>query len=410
MNIWFISKYASTPNFAKIPSRLFYIAKESKKLGNNITFITSDSNHLASFPATSETYNYLSVEGIQVCWIKTIKFVKTASFRRVLSWIDFERKLYFLKLKDKFQVPDVVYISSLSIFTILYGYYLKKKYGSLLVFEIRDIWPLTMTEEGNFSNWHPLVILIGLVEKFGYTNADIIVGTMPKLDLHVKNILGYERPFYCFPLGFDPQMYGDNNITDDNFSFKNIPSDKKIIGYAGSMGITNALETFIDAIKLMEDIPEIHFVLVGSGDLRNKYITELKGFSNVTFLDRIPQSEVNKFLSHCDILYLSTKNSKVWEFGQSMNKIVEYMLAGKPIIANYSGYKTMINEADCGEFVDNFDPQEIKEAIIRYAFLTKENLHKIGENGRKWIWENRQYSQLTKTFLDYIDAKMTGKK
>ncbi len=34
-----------------------------------------------------------------------------------------------------------------------------------------------------------------------------------------------------------------------------------------------------------------------------------------------------------------------------MNKVVEYMLAGKPIIASYTGYPSMINEAECGYFV-----------------------------------------------------------
>lgn len=405
MNIWYISKYASIPNFAKIPSRLFYIAKESKKLGNDITFITSDSNHLASFPPTSETYNFLEIEGVKVCWIKTIKFVKTASFRRVLSWIDFERKLILLNYKNKFKVPDIVYISSLSIFTILYGYYLKKKYGSYLVFEIRDIWPLTMTEEGNFSKWHPLVILIGIIEKFGYKNADLIIGTMPKLNLHVKNILGYEKPFYCFPLGFEPDLYKNQENTKTTYTSL-IPLNKKIIGYAGSMGITNALEPFIEAIKLMKEYNHIHFVLVGSGDLRLNYINELRDYPNVTFVERIPQSEVRYFLSECDILYLSTKNSKVWEYGQSMNKIVEYMLAGKPIIANYTGYPSMINEANCGEYINNDDPIEIQKIIFKYASLTKEELNEIGENGRKWIWANRKYSQLTKTFLDLLKTKI----
>ena len=45
--------------------------------------------------------------------------------------------------------------------------------------------------------------------------------------------------------------------------------DKKItIGYAGSMGITNALDNFIETIISMKDNPNVKFALVGSGDLR----------------------------------------------------------------------------------------------------------------------------------------------
>ncbi|MEA2017506.1 MAG: glycosyltransferase family 4 protein, partial [Campylobacterota bacterium] len=343
MNIWCISKYASPPNYSKMPARLFVLAKEFIKLGHNATLITSDSNHFSKFPDTNETYNFEMIEDVPLWWIKTKKYMKTASVARILSWFDFERKLFSLDTK-KLDKPDIVIVSSLSIFTILYGYYLKKKFNSFLVFEIRDIWPLTMTEEGGFSKWHPLVLLIGFIEKFGYKKADLVVGTMPRLDLHVENILGYEKPFHCSPLGFDPVNYQEEIVNINSFD-EVFPKNKVIIGYAGSMGITNALEPFMETIKLLKENSNIHFMLVGSGDLKTVFQEELKNCTNVTFLPRIGQNEVKYFLQKCDILYLSTKDSKVWDYGQSMNKVVEYMLASKPIIASYTGYPSMINEA-----------------------------------------------------------------
>lgn len=400
MNILCISKYASPPSYAKVPARLFVLAKEFIKLGHKTTLITSDSNHLSAYPNTNKIYNFEIVEDLSLCWLKTRKYIKTASVDRVLSWFDFERKLFKLDIK-KLDKPDVVIVSSLSIFTIVYGYYLKKKFNAFLVFEIRDIWPLTMTEEGGFSKWHPLVLLIGVVERFGYKNADLIVGTMPRLDLHVKNILGYEKPFHCSPLGFNPINYQeefvDSNPFDDVF-----PKDKVVVGYAGSMGITNALEPFIETIKLLRNNENIHFMLVGSGDLRVKFEKELDGCNNVTFLARIEQNQVKYFLKKCDILYLSTKDSKVWEYGQSMNKVVEYMLSSKPIIASYAGYPSMINEANCGKFVKTSSPDELKKAILSIINLSKEDREQLGQNGKKWVYENRQYSKLAKDYLNKI--------
>jgi len=401
MNILCISKYASPPNYSKMPARLFTLAKEFIKLGHNATLITSDSNHLSTYPETSEIYNFEKVENVPLCWIKTKKYIKTASIDRVLSWFDFERKLFKLDL-NKIDKPDVVLVSSLSIFSIIYGYYLKRKFNSFLIFEIRDIWPLTMTEEGGFSKWHPLVLLIGFIEKFGYQKADLVVGTMPKLDLHIRNILGYEKPFHCSPLGFDPINYQEEFV-DNNPYDKVFPKDKVIIGYAGSMGITNALEPFIETIKLLKDNKDIHFMLVGSGDLKVNFQEQLKDCTNVTFLPRIGQNEVKYFLQKCDILYLSTKDSKVWEYGQSMNKVVEYMLASKPIIASYTGYPSMINEANCGYFENTSNANGLKEKILSVVNLGEEERKKLGENGRKWIYENRQYSQLAKEYIDKIN-------
>ncbi|RXI25314.1 glycosyltransferase family 4 protein [Aliarcobacter trophiarum] len=405
MNILCISKYASPPNYSKWPARLYLLCKEFSNLGYKATLLTSDSNHFGKFPDTNKIYNFETIDNINVCWLKTKKYIKTASLSRVLSWFDFERKLFKLDLK-KIDKPDIIIVSSLSIFTIVYGYYLKKKFNSFLVFEIRDIWPLTMTEEGGFSKWHPLVLLIGFIERFGYKKADLVVGTMPRLDIHIKNILGYEKPFHCSPLGFDPVNYKEEILNGSN-PFNNIfPKNKTIVGYAGSMGITNALEPFIETIKLLKDNTDIYFMLVGSGDLRAEFEKKLEDCTNVTFLPRIAQNEVKYFLQKCDILYLSTKDSKVWEYGQSMNKVVEYMLASKPIIASYTGYPSMINEANCGQFIKTLNCKDLQDAILKIVNLSDEERKRVGENGKKWIYENRQYSKLAKEYISKINYEM----
>jgi glycosyltransferase involved in cell wall biosynthesis len=404
MNIWSISKYASIPKYGAA-ARLFFLTKEFIALGHNATLITSDANHFSVFPITSERYNYEKVEGVPLYWIKTKKYNRTASISRVLSWIDFERWL-FLFDKSKLKKPDVVIVSSLSLLSILYGFYLKKLYKAFLVFEVRDIWPLTMTEEGGFSKWHPLVLLLGVIEKFGYKNSDLIVGTMPRLGMHVKEILGYEKSFFCSPLGFNKNNYNDKaRISRMNFEAL-FPKDKIIIGYAGSMGISNALEPFIECIKLLENNTNIYFVLVGGGDLADKFEDQLSDSNNVKFLQKIPQDEVKHFLAQCDILYLSTQDSKVWTYGQSMNKIVEYMLAGKPVLASYSGYQTMLNEAGAGIYILNSTAKELKNVFLKYVLLSPKERKQIGENGKCWIEKNRTYSILAKNYINEIKLLM----
>jgi glycosyltransferase involved in cell wall biosynthesis len=400
LNIWCISKYASTPNYGTA-ARLFFLAKEFRKLGHETVLITSDSNHFVQFPESKDTYNFENIDSVPVYWIKTKKYTKTASADRILSWFDFERKLFSFP-KDKLEYPDAIVVSSLSILSIIYGYYLKKKYKSFLVFEIRDIWPLTMTEEGGFSKWHPLVLFLGWVEKFGYKKADLIVGTMPKLNLHVKDILGYEKPFFCSPLGFNAESYKEPIDKEVNPFTHIFPKNKIIIGYAGSMGITNALEAFIKAIELLKNNTDIHFMLVGGGDLKSHFEKQLIHCDNVTFLPKIKQAQVKHFLDKCDILYLSTQDSKVWAYGQSMNKVVEYMLSTKPIVASYTGYPSMINEAGCGYFIQTNNAKEVKNILLKVTNLSSEERKQMGQNGKKWIYAHRQYSLLAKQYIDEI--------
>ncbi len=407
MNILIISKYANPPQYGP-GGRLFYLAREFTKLGIKTALITSDSNHFAHFPNSKRRYNKRLIEGVPVYWIKTKKYKKTASVARVLSWIDFEVGLFFMRVKNIMK-PDVIIVSSLSIFTIIYGLFLKWRFNSFLVFEVRDIWPLTMTEEDGFPSWHPLVVLMGLVEKIGYKYSDLIVGTMPRLNIHVNEIIGYNRPFHCSPIGFNTDDF-QGTISEKNNPFDvYFPKDKIIVGYAGSFGITNALGPFIEAIKMLKSEGNIYFVLMGDGDLKVLYQKTLEHCDNVKFLPRINKENVKYFLDKCDILFLATKSSKVWKYGQSLNKLVDYMLAGKPIIAAYDGYPSMINEAGCGILVHN-NAISIKRAILEMANIEKAKLSEMGKKGKDWIYMNRQYSLLAKEYLEKIITEMNKKK
>jgi glycosyltransferase involved in cell wall biosynthesis len=401
MNIWCISKYASIPKYGAA-ARFFFLAKEFNK-NHEVLLITSDSNHLAKFPESKKKHNFEIEDGVDICWIKTKKYKKTASISRVLSWFDFELGLFLLR-KKQFCKPDVVIVSSLSLLSIIYGYYLKKKFKAFLVFEVRDIWPLTLIVEGGVSKWHPLSLFLAVIEKFAYKNSDLIVGTMPRLDLHIKNILEKHVDVYCSPLGLDDSQVA--SLEKVPFLDSYFPMDKTIIGYAGSMGISNALGSFVQCIEEFSQYQNIHFMLVGDGDLKLTYTKRLSRFNNVTFVPKIKQEDVQYFLSKCDVLYLSTHDSEVWKYGQSMNKMVQYMLAGKPIIASYSGYESMLNEADSGVFVPSNETEPLRNALLEYATMDNNSRNDIGSRGKQWILQNRMYSKLALDYLDKIQHEM----
>ena len=84
------------------------------------------------------------------------------------------------------------------------------------------------------------------------------------------------------------------------------------------MGISNALETYISCIKDLSERNNIYFVFIGTGALKKKYEQILKHKNNVCFIPKISPEQVLGCLNLCDVLYLSTHNSKVWDYGQSM--------------------------------------------------------------------------------------------
>lgn len=394
--IWCISKYASPPCYG-VGAKLYYIAQEFSELGADVLLISSDSNHLAKYPESDATYNSEIHGRLKHLWIKTLKYQKSASLKRVLSWFDFEFKLFRLS-QSQLKRPDIVIVSSLSLFTVLYGLHLKRKYKAKLVFEVRDIHPLTLIEECGISRWNPLILLMAWVEKLGYKKADLIVGTMPNLKEHVCEVLGFEKEVFHSPLGIH-EIWNNPSSSSDLVDSLFSGASGFVVGYAGSMGVSNALKPFIQAIQTLSERKDIFFVLIGDGDLKPLLIEELTGLSNVTIGPKIPQKEIPYFLSKCDLLYLSTHTSKVWKYGQSMNKLIDYMMAGKPIVASYSGYPSMLDEANCGLFVPTDDVQTIVDALLYFKNMHPDERRCYGERGREWVQQFQNYKGLASAYL-----------
>jgi hypothetical protein len=78
------------------------------------------------------------------------------------------------------------------------------------------------------------------------------------------------------------------------------------------------------------------------------------------------------------------------------------MIAGKPIVASYTGYPSMINEAQSGTYVTAGDVKALMNEIQRYSALSKEELLNIGNRGKEWIIKNRNYGKLAKDYLTAI--------
>jgi glycosyltransferase involved in cell wall biosynthesis len=114
---------------------------------------------------------------------------------------------------------------------------------------------------------------------------------------------------------------------------------------------------------------------------------------------------VQSVLSHCDLLYFSVHVSEVWKYGQSLNKVIDYMLSGKPVVASYTGYPSMINEAECGGYVPAGDVAALRSEILRYVFMDANQRDAIGMRGREWILANRRYQTLAQNYLRILFAQ-----
>lgn len=402
--LWYISKYFAPKSEKASGGRGWLLLKELSKSHNyDVLVVTSDSNNLIDVPKLNESIKLEVVDDIKLIWLRTLKYKTAKSFRRILSWLHFEINLFKLD-KSTLSKPDIVIVSSLSLLTVLNGLLLKRKYGCKLIFEIRDIWPLTLTEEGGFSKFNPFIFILSLVEWLGYKKSDTIIGTMPNLGQHVTEVLGYNKIVYCIPMGVSDSQVRPKNVLPIAYKRSYLSSSKIKVVHAGTIGITNALDVFFDAALAMRENKNVEFILVGDGPLKKHYEQLYSKLGNVIFAPKVSKNQVHSVLSECDIVYFSVFNSKVWDYGQSLNKVIDYMLSGRPVIASYSGYQTMINEAECGSFVPANNVAALVSEIERYSEMSTADREIYGVRGREWLLKNRKYINLA-TQLSEILSK-----
>jgi glycosyltransferase involved in cell wall biosynthesis len=399
--IWVLAKYA-TAREQGFETRTIAIAREWVRAGRDVVILSSSANHFSRPTAARAREDYW-FDGVRMVVLRTLGYRTTASIRRVLSWLHFEWRILRTQLDD-LPRPDVIIVTSLSLFSVLNGARLARKFQVPWVFEVRDIWPLTLTEEGGFSRWHPLTLVMQWIERMGYRQADLTVGTMPNLAPHASAIAGFPINCACVPFGFDP-LLAPQPVPAPPRTELQMPRDDSTltVGYAGSMGIANALDNLIEAAVALREDHRFRFVLLGDGDLRATYMANTAGCPHVHWLGKVPREEVHAVLTQCDILYFSAHPSRVWDSGMSLNKLTDYLLAAKPILGSYSGFPSILDEAGCGEFLPAGDTEAIVAALNRYAAQPREYLEKMGAAGRTWLFEHRTWGHLANEYLGLLD-------
>ncbi|WP_159739445.1 glycosyltransferase family 4 protein [Vibrio atypicus] len=403
--LWYISKYANIKPFGA-DTRQSMLCKQFAKAGMDVRLVLSNSSHLYdSLPTFKQRYLDQEHDGFDVTWVNTPKYDKATSVRRLLGWLYFELMVIWSLISKKYPKPNVVIASSLSLFSIVSGAFAKKFFGAKLIFEVRDIWPQTLMDLKGLSSKHPLVMVLGSMEKFAYKYADEIVGTMPGLEAHVKSIVTKDCRITCIPQGVDLSFYHDQqeDIGDD-YRTSYIPFGKFIVTYSGTFGSANSLDRIIDAAKLIESqgYQDIHFLFVGDGYLKEDLQMHAKGSTNITFAPKVKKSQVQSILAASDILVAAVQDEPIYKYGLSLNKFIDYMYASKPIVAMYSGYPSMINEADCGEFTPANDPVAFANAVVGLYQKPVDELRVIGKRGHQFVVAQREMSVIAKKYMELL--------
>lgn len=375
-------------------------------MGHKVTIVAASFAHTRfTQPKQTKKLREEIIDGIRYLWIPTPAYTPGNWLGRIRSILSFTWKTRFSPLPV--QNADIVICSSHFTTPIYAAKRYANRFNARLVFEVRDIWPLTLIELGGASRYNPFIKWLQLAENYAYQNADKVVTVLSGAKEHM------------IAHGMNPEkfVFIPNGISFDNSAeqaelplehFKKLQefrqNNELIIGYAGRIGLANALHVLIEALALTND-SGIGVTIIGSGshlDVLKSLAIKLDVESNVLFLDPVNKDQIPAFLEQLDVAYIGLQRQSLFRFGVSPTKLNDFMLAGKPIISAIEAPGNIVEESGAGISCAAESPEELAKAILKMKSLSPEERNVMGEKGKQWIIKNRDYKVLAEKFITAV--------
>lgn len=403
--ILLINHYAGSPEMG-MEFRPYYFAREWEKRGHDVWIVAGDYSHLRKVnPQVKKDLQIDTIEGVKYIWLKTGDY-QGNGVQRALTMFRFCWKLlkYSKKILQMIK-PDTIITSSTYPLDTFPAQYLKKKSKAMLIHEAHDVWPATLVELGGMSKWHPFVMLLQIGENSAYKKSDKVVSLLPATKEHMMRHGMAEDKYVCIENGVveedwnNPKELPKEHI-DSLERLKN--SGEFIVGYVGGHALSNALMNLIQAAEKIK-ISNVHFVLIGDGVEKKKLMlyAEEHQIKNITFLPPISKKCIPKLKDYFTIGYCSAKDSPLYRYGISMNKIYDYMYMGIPVLLGFHANENLIEKYHCG-LVSESTPERITETIEKFYSLDKSILNQMGESGKEAIERKYVFSKLAEDFLEVM--------
>lgn len=390
--------------------RPYYLSCEWVRQGHSVTIAASSASHVRRI--TPETKGWLTqenIDGIKYLWFKTPGYSGNGNARAINIFSFIGQLLAHGNWIAQNIKPDVVIASSTYPLDIIAASAITMKSNAKLVFEVHDLWPLSPIELGGMSRKHPFIVLMQWAENFAYRHADKVISMLPKTMEHMIQHGMKPDKFVYIPNGINVAEWQDvaRQLPDEhNDVFEELKQlGNFLVGYTGAHGLANVLENFIDAAYMLQKAP-VTFILVGQGPERESIIKRAlaRRQTNVIFLPTVEKKMIPAVLEKMDALYIGLKGDPLFRFGVSPNKLIDYMMAGKPVIYAIQSGNDMVAESGCGISIQPEKPQEIVQAVLDLMQLSQEERKGMGQKGKEYVLANHDYRVLAKQFLASLEA------
>lgn len=323
------------------------------------------------------------IDDVRFRWLWAAPYVRN-NWKRVWNWSTFAWSVF--RARTHGPPADVVIGSSPHLLAALAAFGVSRRWSVPFVLEVRDLWPESIVAAGGRRGI--AYMLFGAMAKFLYARADKIVCLAGGVKAHLES-LGIDRGKLVYvPNGVDPAAY----------SMIDRPSRETFtLIYAGAHGPANGLDVVLDAATLLRGESAIRLVLVGDGPAKTGLMEEAaaRGLTNVEFRPPVAKREMPGLFANADAGLMVLRDSPLFSFGVSPNKLFDYFGAALPVVCNVPGdVARMVEDAGAGEQASDGTPEALAAAIMRLFRRPSSARVRMGVAGRAWVTREHGRSML----------------
>lgn len=403
-NIWYLHPYAGGPGVGRF-SRPYYLSANWQKNAVQATVFCPTFHHLLDKPREP---GKALVGDVRYHFVQAREYTHNG-FSRLANMAEFSAAM--LHQAESFAhiygEPDAIIGSSPHPYIFLASHRIARRFGAISIFEVRDLWPLSLVELAGVNPRHPLVLATGWLEKYAYRNADFVVSLHPHNFQHMAERGIDATRWRYIPNGVDTEEF--SHFQPGGPAHNRIltwrADGKFVVLYAGALGPPNNVDILIRAAAQLrsEGDDKIRILIVGRGESQSELaslIDELDLRDCVGLYSQVSKPHALALMKAADAGYISLKPMPIFRHGISPNKLYDYMLAQLPIVSAIAAANDPVTEANCGITVAPGDIGMIISALRQLANLKPADREALGRNGRAYALNHHDYSKLAADYAE----------
>jgi glycosyltransferase involved in cell wall biosynthesis len=411
MHIWYVNHYAGGPGIGAA-YRPYHLSRAWQKLGHTATvFVASFHHHLfTDTKLDSETI----VDGVRYISIPVPSY-QGNGIARLANMAAFARGLSKLsrRVPRDLPKPDAIIASSPHIFPIYPAHTLAKHFGAKLVFEIRDIWPLSITVITGTSRLHPFVQLCAAAERYAYRHSNLVTSVLPRADRYLAAAGWGDKPFVWVPNGVGETAGEPTTVRSPDAAklVSQIQSERAagrvVLVHPGSMGPPNGLIPLMDAVTGPDAASlagKLAIVLVGAGPLEAELRQRAQNAAVPVLIGgRVAKDDVAAIVAASDFGYAGVNNiEQLYQYGLSLNKFSDYLLERVPVFLPVAPCGDPVSEAGAGLVRPVNSVSDMRAALQELVALPVDERKAMGERGRAYMLAEYDYLKIARRYAEAI--------